>query len=193
MSGQNLEEWAKEKGRILQKEIDKLWRIVEKTASKVERVEGDMVTLLVTALKPVCLIKCSKNVTVEEKEEGGFGYVTRYTYRSEVDVARLSGWLYLFIMTKTREAPWEPTQRERYIALVDVESREFKKGFIDWLLNLPFPQVEVEESRGRRVITLTDRMDDKLQVITVRRTRTKLIVHLLTIPDKETVKAYRVV
>jgi len=193
MSEQSLEEWKKEKGRILQKAIEKLWEIIEKNASKVERVESDMVALLIRALNPIRLIECTKKVTVEEKEEGGYSYTTRYTYRSEVDVARLGEGLYLFIMTKTREAHWEPTQRERYIALVDVESREFKKEFIDWLLNLPFPQIEVKESRGRKVITLTDRMDDKLWVITARRTPTKLIIHVFTLPDGEKLKAYTLV
>jgi len=177
--------------KALYEEAEKLWKIVQKNAYAVEEADGNLAAWLLLCARPVCLVRGRKKVTVEEKEEGGFTYVKNYTDEVEVDVARLNGRLYLFVLERTRISGWDGTERKRYVALVDIERGEFKQELSEWLFDLPLPRVEEgEKNVGRKVIEFTEIVDGKVQVTTVRRTAKELIIHVFKLPNVEIKRTY---
>jgi len=190
---EQLMEHVRHRNKVLYEEAQFLWKsVIEKTALKVQRADGDDVAAwLIICLKPTTLIKGAKKVTVEEKEEGEAVRVKNYTDTIEVDVAHLAGNYYIFVLEKTRESMFEPTKRERYIALVDASNREFIENFRTWIYSLKLPYTtEGERGIGRKLIELTYIVEGKPLIITVRRTNTKLIVHSFKLPDIEDYRVY---
>ncbi len=154
---------------VLYEETEKLWKIVEKSACAVERAEGNITSYLVTALDPVPLI-------------GG----TKGGETIEVSAARLGVWHYVFTLDKVRDR-----ERDRLVALVDARNKGFVRELTGWLLALPLPQVRAKGSAGKRVLTLVDIVDGKVQFLSVARAQDKLIVRLFRLPDVRIFRAYR--
>ncbi len=154
---------------VLYEETEKLWRIVERSASGVERAEGNIASHLVAALSPVPLIGGAKDGET-----------------IEVSAARVGVRHHVFTLERVRGR-----ERERLVALVDSKSEEFMRALTEWLLALPLPQVEAEGSEGRRVLSLVGMVDGRVQFLSVRRAQDKLIVRVFRLPDVEVFRAYR--